>query len=382
MLKNDRYIAHFDLDSFFVSVERLLDPKLIGQPVIVGGSSDRGVVSACSYETRVFGVRSAMPIATARKLCPQAIFINGHMSEYGKYSRMVTDIIAARAPLFEKASIDEHYVDLTGMDQFFGCLEWAKTTRQIVIKETGLPISFGLSVNKTIAKIATDEAKPNGELFIPAEKVREFLDPLPIEKMPFVGKKLAAQLYILGITTIGKMATCDPRMIKKELGDNGLFILERAKGIDNNPVEPYHERKSISTEHTFEQDISDHTYLKNIVSEMLEGLCFQLRKKNKMTACVTVKIKYPNFEVHSQQRTIQLTSSDHMILPHIHELLDQIHPTAKPIRLIGIRLSHLDYGMEQISLFDKTPEKVKLYQAMDKIKMKFGEAALKKGNTY
>lgn len=382
MLSSERHIAHFDLDSFFVSVERLLDPSLIGKPVIVGGSSKRGVVSACSYETRAFGVRSAMPTATARKLCPQAIFLHGHMSEYGKYSRMVTEIIASRAPLFEKASIDEHYIDLTGMDRFFGCLKWTQETRQIIIKETGLPISFGLSVNKTIAKIATDEAKPNGELYVPADKVQSFLNPLPIEKMPFVGKKMAALLYVLGITTIGKMAEADPHFIKRELGENGLYILERAKGIDNNPVEPYHERKSISTEHTFEKDVSDLTFLKNTVSEMLEDLCYQLRRKQKMTACVTVKIKYPDFQVHSQQRSFQLTASDHLILPHVHELLEKLIPKPTPIRLIGVRLSNLEYGLEQISLFDKTPEKSKLYKAMDLLKNKFGEDIVKRGNTY
>src|SRR5689334_17093254 len=205
MHKPQRYIAHFDLDSFFVSVEVLNDPSLKGKPVIVGGSRERGVVAACSYEARKFGVHSAMPMKKAMQLCPHAILVRGSRGDYSKFSRWVTEIIAAKAPLFEKASIDEFYIDLTGMDKFFNAFEWTKNLREKIIATTKLPISFGLASNKMIAKMATDEAKPNGFLQVPHGKETDFLDPLKVSKIPGVGAHTFRSLMQVGIETIKEL---------------------------------------------------------------------------------------------------------------------------------------------------------------------------------
>ena len=244
---SNKTVVHYDLDTFFVSVERLQNSKLIGKPVIIGGTSDRGVVSSCSYETRLFGVRSGMPMKLARRLCPEAVQIRGDMESYSRHSDVVTQIIAERAPVYEKASIDEHYLDITGMDRFFGCMKWAQELRHTIIKESGLPISFGLSVNKTVSKIATGEAKPNGEKEVQQRFVQPFLDPLSIRKIPMVGAKTYYLLRSMGIETIHTLAEIPMEMMQQVLGENGIIMRKKAHGIDNTPVKPYSEQKSNST---------------------------------------------------------------------------------------------------------------------------------------
>ena len=240
---NTRNILHLDLDTFFVSVERLRNSALNNKPIIIGGTSDRGVVSACSYETRTFGVYSGMPMKMARRLCPEALLIRGDMDQYSKYSHVVTDIIAEEAPLYEKMSIDEYYLDLTGMDRFFGTLKWSHELRQRIIKESGLPISFGLSTNKSVAKIATGEAKPNGELQVAQQQVLPFLSPLSIRKIPGVGHKAFQTLRTMGIDTIETLRMVPPEMVTRVLGKNGKGVWKKANGIDPTPVKPYRERK-------------------------------------------------------------------------------------------------------------------------------------------
>jgi DNA polymerase IV len=306
-----RNIVHFDLDTFFVSVERLQNSSLTGKPVIIGGSSDRGVVASCSYESRRYGVHSAMPMKMARLLCPDAIVIRGDMDLYSKYSNTVTSIIAEKAPVYEKASIDEHYIDVSGMDRFFGCYRWTHELRQTIIRETGLPISFGLSVNKTVAKIATGEAKPAGELYIDQEHVPPFLAPLSIKKIPMIGDKTFRMLRTMGIDTIATLRQMPPDMMERVLGKNGSEIWRRANGIDETPIQPYWEQKSMSSEHTFEQDTTDADQMKRLLSGMVEKLCFELRSQEKLTACVTVKIRYSNFDTHTLQKRIPYTSFDH-----------------------------------------------------------------------
>jgi DNA polymerase-4 len=198
----ERSILHLDLDTFFVSVERLKNSRLTGKPVIIGGMSDRGVVSSCSYEARKYGVNSAMPMKMARIMCPEAIIIRGDMELYSNYSNMITEIIDERAPLYEKSSVDEHFIDISGMDRFYGCCKWSHELREYIIKETGLPVSAGLSVNKTVSKIATGEAKPNGEIEVMKETVLPFLDPLSISKIPMIGPKTYHLLRSMGIATI------------------------------------------------------------------------------------------------------------------------------------------------------------------------------------
>ncbi len=373
-----RTIVHLDMDSFFVSVERLVNSSLIGKPVIIGGMSDRGVVAGCSYEARRFGVRSAMPMRMARQLCGDAIVIRGDMEQYSKYSKMVTEIIAERAPLFEKASIDEHYLDITGMDRFFGSLKWTHELREHIIKNTGLPISFGLSVNKTVSKIATTEAKPNGELYVPGERVKPFLFPLSIRKIPMIGQKSYRLLRSMGVSTIKTLSMIPPEMITQVMGKNGLVIWKKANGIDPTPVIPYSERKSISTERTFDKDTTDVARLRNILISMVEKIAFDLRKKQKLTGCVTVKIRYSNFDTHTLQKHIPYTAFDHVLIETALDLFGRLYKRRMLIRLIGVRFSHLVGGFQQLDLFEDTPELTSLYQAMDKIRLRYGRKAVQR----
>jgi len=374
----DRTVLHLDMDTFFVSVERLKNSRLTGKPVIIGGMSDRGVVSSCSYEARKYGVSSAMPMKIARIMCPEAIVIRGDMEAYSNYSNMVTSIIADKAPLYEKASIDEHYIDLTGMDRFYGTYKWSHELRQFIIRETGLPISIGLSVNKTVSKIAAGEAKPNGEKEVRREIVLPFLDPLPISRIPMIGQKTSHTLRSMGIATIYTLRNIPAEMLENLMGKNGIEIWKRANGIDSTPVISYSERKSISTEHTFEKDTTDMTQLSRILAVMVEKIAWELRKQEKLTSCVTVKIRYSNFDTHTLQKRIPYTSFDHVLSDISRELFGRLYQRRMLIRLIGVRFSHLVRGVQQLDMFDDTPEKVSLYMAMDRIRNRFGRDAVRR----
>ncbi len=373
-----RSIVHLDLDTFFVSVERLINKKLIGKPVIIGGGSDRGVVSSCSYEARQFGVHSAMPMRMARQLCNDGFFIRGDGDLYSKYSHLVSDIIADKTPVYEKASIDEFYIDITGMDRFFGCQKWAHELRQSIMDNSGLPISFGLSVNKTVAKIGTGEAKPNGELFIPSPRVKPFLHPLPINKIPMLGPKSFHLLRSMGVDTIGTLSLIPKEMMISVLGKNGISIWNKANGIDSSPVKPYSERKSIGTERTFEQDSIDVARMNEILVTMVEKLCFELRKKQRLTSCVTVKIRYSNFDTHTLQKRIAYTSFDHQLIGVTKELFARLYTRRMLIRLIGVRFSHLIQGSQQLNMFEDTPTQVKLYQTMDMLRKRYGKDLIRR----
>ncbi len=374
----ERTIVHMDLDTFFVSVERLMNSQLIGKPIIIGGLTDRGVVSSCSYEARSYGVHSAMPIKMARQLCSDGIFIRGDMETYSKYSNTVTAIIAEKAPVYEKASVDEHYLDITGMDRFFGSLKWSHELRKRIIKETGLPISFGLSVNKTVSKIATGEAKPNGEIEVAVEEVKNFLNPLSIKKIPMLGPKTFQLLRSMGVITIKTLSEIPPDMLGHVLGKNGMIIWKKANGIDHTPVHAYWEQKSISTERTFDQDTTDVKDLNRYLITMMEKIAFELRKQEKLTACVTVKIRYANFDTHTMQKRIPYTSFDHVLIEVAQELFKKLYTRRMLIRLIGVRLSALVHGTQQLNLFEDTPEQVNLYLAMDRIRKRYGSNAVKR----
>ncbi len=382
MKTSNRCIVHLDLDTFFVSVERLMNSKLIGKPVLIGGTSDRGVVASCSYEARQFGVHSAMPMRMARTLCDHAVVIRGDMDEYSKYSKMVTEIVAEKAPVYEKASIDEHYLDITGMDRFFGNLKWSQELRERIIKETGLPISFGVSINKTVSKIATGEAKPNGLLNIPQMGVQPFLNPLSIRKIPMVGSKAYYLLRSMGISTISTLRQIPPDMMERVMGKNGIAIWKKANGVDLAPVRQYSERKSISTERTFEKDTIDVVMLKNLLIGMVEKIAFQLRKKNKLTSCITVKIRYSNFDTHTLQKHIPYTAFDHILMDVASELFKKLYSRRMLLRLIGVKFSHLVQGSQQLNMFEDTPEMTDLYQAMDKIRLRFGSKAVRRAVTF
>jgi DNA polymerase-4 len=380
METQNKTIVHLDLDTFFVSVERLVDSSLKGKPVIIGGLSDRGVVASCSYEARKFGVHSAMPMKMAYNLCRDAVIIRGDMDLYTKYSRMVTDVIADKAPVYEKASIDEHYIDITGMDRFFGSYTWSHELREKIMKETGLPISFGLSVNKTVSKIATGEAKPNGEKEVPGLMVQPFLNPLSIRKIPMVGPKSYQLLRSMGVSTIQTLSAIPPTMMESLLGKMGMEIWRRANGIDFSPVVPYSEEKSISSEHTFETDSIDIQLMERMIMAMMEKLAFKMRKHQKLASVVTVKIRYSNYDTHTLQKKIAYTSFDHVLIDTARELFRRLYERRMLIRLIGVKLSGLINGVQQLDLFDNNEKMIRLYLQMDKIKLRFGSSAVRRAS--
>lgn len=374
----ERTIVHMDLDSFFVSVSRLQNSALIGKPVLVGGGSDRGVVASCSYEARKFGIHSAMPMKLAKRLCPEAIIVKGDYEQYSKYSNDITDIIREQVPVYEKASIDEFYLDLSGMDKFFGCYKWATELREKIINNTGLPISFGLSTNKTVSKIATGESKPNGQRQIDFGTEKIFLSPLSVSKIPMIGEKTSLLLRNMGVERIKTLQEMPAELLENVLGVNGISIWKKANGIDNTPVEPYSERKSISTEETFETDTTDTAKLNATLVAMTEKLAFQMRDEEKLTACITVKIRYSNFDTHTMQAKIAYTSCDHTLISKVKELFGKLYNRRLLIRLVGVKFSHLVGGAYQINMFDDSEQMIKLYQAMDKLRKKYGDSAVQR----
>jgi DNA polymerase-4 len=381
MSKPQRYIAHFDLDSFFVSVEVLNNPFLKGKPVLVGGHSDRGVVAACSYEARKFGIHSAMPMKKAMQLCPHAIITNVSRSDYSRYSRWVTEIIASKAPLFEKASIDEFYLDLTGMDKYFEPYKWTIDLRREIIDKTGLPISFALASNKMVAKIATNEAKPNGYMQVLPGFEKAFLAPLSVNKIPGVGEQMYQSLLALGIKIIEDISRFDKKELEKQLGKSGIDLWQKSQGEHYSEVVQFHEAKSISTENTFEENSVDMKFLMSELVRMIEKVAFELRQDEKLAGCIAVKIRYGDFSTFSKQVTIDYTFRDDEFIPIAKDLFNKLHKKGQPIRLLGVRLSDLTNHAVQASLFDDATKKNELYKAIDEVKNKFGKGALKKART-
>jgi len=377
-----RTIVHLDLDTFFVSCERKINSKLNGIPLIVGGTSGRGVVSACSYEARTFGVRSAMPMHYALKLCPQAKVVKGDMELYSQHSKLVTDVIADSSPIFEKASIDEFYLDVSGMDKFFGCYKWTTELSQRIINESGLPISFGLSVNKTVAKIATGEAKPLGKIEINSKAVQSFLNPLSIKKIPQVGNKTYYTLARIGIQKIQTLSEIPIDYLKQLLGKNGEDLWMKANGIDNSPLKPFRDKKSISAERTFLTDTFDLVKLRTELSAMVEKLAFELRTEQWLTACISVKIRYNNFDTEMKQRKISLTANDNILLNTVNQLFTEVYSRRMMLRLIGVKFSNLSRGFNQIDLFQDTERDIALHQAMDNIRNRFGASYIQRATSF
>ncbi len=376
MILEDRTIVHMDLDTFFVSCERLLDNRLIGKPILIGGTSDRGVVASCSYEARKFGIHSAMPMRMAKQLCPEAIILRGNSGVYTNFSKDVTSVIKENVPLYEKASIDEFYIDLTGMDKFFGCHKLASELRQRIMKETGLPISFGMSINKTVSKVATGEAKPNNEIHILKGDEKPFLAPLSVRKIPMVGEVTYKSLCDLGVKRIKTVQEMPMQLMQRVLGKNGLSIWKKANGIDNSPVMQYHERKSISTERTFDKDTTDHIKLKSILIAMTENLAYQLRRGHKLTACITFKIRYSDFQTYTQQQRIPYSGMDHTIIPVVLDLFRKLYNRRLLVRLIGVKFSHLVEGGHQVNLFEDNENHLNLSQAIDNMRERYGDRAV------
>lgn len=369
-----------DIDTFFVSCQRLLDSSLVGKPVIIGGSRDRGVVASCSYETRSYGVHSAMPMRTALRLCPDAVVVRGDMEFYSKKSTEVSEIIAEDAPVFEKASIDEFYLDISGMDRYFGCFKWTSALRRKISDHSGLPISFGLSSTKTVSKMATTESKPLGQLQIRFDEVQSFLNPLPVSKIPMVGASTHKLLSRIGVRTIKTLANMPEEILVRLLGKNGSSLHRKANGVDLAPVVQYNERKSISTERTFDRDSMDIYRIKALLVQMVENLCYQLRSEGKVTSNIAVKIRYTNFDTHTQQSKLTYTSCDHILIERALELFEKVYDRRMRLRLVGVRFSGLLYGNYQINLFDDV-RLIRLYQAMDHVRNRYGDHVIKRASS-
>lgn len=374
-------ILHMDLDTFFVSCERLLDNRLRTRPILVGGVGDRGVVSSCSYETRRFGVHSGMSMRVAKRLCPEAVIVKGNAGTYMKFSDMVTEIIKESVPVFEKSSVDEFYADLTGMDKFFGCYKYATELRHRITKETGLPISFGLSRNKVVSKVATGEAKPNNQLRIDYGLEKVFLAPLSVKKIPSVGVKTSQMLINMGVELIKTIQEMPLELMFTAFGKNGETIWRRAQGIDNPKLVPFHERKSISSERTFQKDTIDLDKLKTTLTAMVESLSFRLRMGNKLTGCISVKIRYSDYSTVTRQKRIPYTSADHILVPEVMDLFNKLYDRRILIRLVGVNYSNIVGGNYQIDLFDDTEEMINLYDAMDKMRKRFGEKCVMRASS-
>lgn len=376
--ESKRFVSHLDLDTFFVSVERLKNSEFIGKPLIVGGLSDRAVVAACSYETRKFGVHSAMPMKLALRLCPHAIVVRGDMDSYSYYSRVVTDVVRDTVPVMEKASVDEFYVDLTGVDRFYGCSQFMVELKEKIRRESGLPISYALASNKLVSKVATDDAKPDGRKEIAHGLEKSYLAPLKIERMPGIGQKTSTLLHQMGVRTIKVLSEIPVPMMQNLLGKNGADLSRKANGIDPTPIVPYSEQKSIGTEETFQQDTIDMKFLNSEIIRMTEKLTFQLRQSGRLTGCVTVKLRYSNFDTVSKQMVISYTASDAVLIRKAKELFAKLYEKRMLVRLIGVRFSHLVQGSQQINLFEDTEEAVRLYQAMDAVRHRFGDEIVKR----
>lgn len=382
LLNEGRHITHMDLDTFFVSVEYLRNPKLIGKPVLIGGMSDRGVVSSCSYEARKFGIHSGMPMRAALRLCSHAVIVKSDYEAYSKYSRLVSDIICDKVPMFEKSSIDEFYLDLTGMDKFFGCMKFSEELKKEVAKESGLTISYGLSSNKLISKVATNEVKPNGQIEIPFGFEKSYLAPLSIMKMPGIGKETGYKLLKMGVETVKRLSEIPMPMMFNLLGKNGIELHKKANGLDESPVIPFREQKSISTEQTFETDTIDINFINRELVRMTESIAFELRSQNRLTGCIAVKLRYSDFQTEQKQQSIDYTASDTVLLVKVKELFAKLYAKRQLIRLVGVRFSDLIQGTHQINIFDDTQEAIRLHQAIDSVKKQFGESLLVRAAGY
>ncbi len=367
----NRSIVHFDLDTFFVSVERKLDSSLNNRPVLVGGVTDRGVVASCSYEARKFGIYSGMSMKIARRLCPVAAVVKGDSGKYSYWSDVITDILRQNVPVLEKASVDEFYIDMTGMDKVFGIAKYTRELRKKVTSETGLPISMGLSVNKTVSKVATGESKPDGEKTIAPGEEKQFLAPLSVRKLPMVGQETYQTLSELGIKTICTLQQMPVMAMEKVLGKNGQTIWLRSQGIDNTPVKPFYERESLSMERTFDRDTIDVAKLSSILRAMAEGLAYQLRMGNKLTACITIKIRYSDMQTVSRQERLPYSSCDHIIVARALNIFTQLFARRQLVRTIGMKCSHLVGGGHQINLLEDSVELIQLYQQMDYLRKKY-----------
>jgi len=373
----DRWIAHLDMDCFFVSVERLLDPSLVGKPVVVGGDPDgRGVVASASYEARRFGVRSAMASRRARELCPQLIFAPGHHHLYGEYHDKVREILARYAPGIQAASIDEFYLDFTGCNLLHGSIfPLLRRMRALIDSELGLPSSAGLAANKLLAKIGSRLAKPGGVMWIPPGAEAEILAPLPVRAIPGVGPVAGAALERLGVTRIGQLASIPPKVLEAALGSWGPELARKAQGESDSSVEEAGERKSVGHETTFAEDTADPLVLEATICHLVEKAAHRLRKAGMKAGGVTVKVRYADFRTVTRSRALPAASDrDGELLAAARELLFGAVGRRVRVRLIGVSLERLRAGSEQLGLFSAARDArlASLFPAVDRVRKKYG----------
>lgn len=378
-----RRILHLDLDAFFASVEELLDPSIAGKPILVGGDpSERGVVASASYAARAYGVHSAMPMSQALRLCPQAVVRHGHHKEYAVYSKRVMDMLAEYTPLVEQLSIDEAFLDVTGCERLFGPADQlAHRIQERVRRETGLPCSLGVASNKLVAKVASQQAKPNGVLIVPAGQEAQFLAPLPIEQLWGVGEVTAERLRRIGVSTIGQLAALPEAQIKSLFGSAAAEMQHRALGIDTRPVGEQAERKSVSQEHTFARDVGDIEVLNRALLDMSEDVAAQLRKGGECGRTVVLKMRYPDFTTITRRVTLaQPTDLTEVIHAEAVKLLHREWKRGTQVRLIGVGVSGLTHA-RQLSLFDVPAKRLgKLSRTVDAIRRKYGKDAIRRAS--
>ncbi|MFH0733948.1 MAG: DNA polymerase IV [bacterium] len=370
-----RTIFHLDLDAFFVSVERIIDPSLEGKPVIVGADPNgRGVISACSYEAREYGLHSAMPIRQAFKLCPNGIYLHGHYKEYVRYSEAVENLLKKYAPVIEQASVDEFYIDFTGCTKIYGNLfMFASQIQKEVWDTLSLPCSIGIGTNKTIAKIASDCLKPKGITYVLPNMEKEFLHPMPLETIPGVGKVTLQQFHNKGFYTIGDITKLPSDYFAVTFGKAGIDIWNKANGHGTEFLTTSHARKSISKEHTYETDIIDTVKLEKTLFELSEKVCQYLRDEDWEASTIGLKLRYSDFVTITRAKTIKPTDSDNIIYNTVLKLFRNAYTRRVGIRLIGIHLTNFsEYADQELLFEDKEITRKKLYRAVSKIRDKFG----------
>ena len=371
-----RLIFHLDLDAFFVSVERILDPKLKGKPVIVGGDPKygRGVVAACSYEARQYGLHSAMPIRTAYRLCPHGIYIHGSHGEYSRFSDAVENILLKYAPIVESASIDEFYMDMTGCQKIYGSMfSFASFIQKEIWAKLLLPCSIGIGSNKTIAKIASDCMKPTGITYVLPGLEKDFLAPMPVETILGVGKVMLKDLNSKGIYKIGDITTLPQEYFAAAFGKYGIDLWRKANGEGTEYLIVQRERKSISKETTFDEDVTSNEFIKKTLFELAEKICQKVRNRNWVASTISIKLRYSDFQTLTRSRTIKPTDDDKIVFNTAWQLLDKAHTRRVAVRLVGVGLTNFSEYSEQEFLFeDSEVKRKKMFRAVTRIRDKYG----------
>lgn len=376
-----RWIMHVDMDAFFASVEQLDNPELRGLPVIVGGLSGRGVVSTCSYEARKFGVHSAMPMHMARRLCPQGVYIQGRMQRYKELSDKIMDIFRSFSPLVEQLSVDEAFLDVTGMEGLYpDVVTLAKAIKSKIYSDTGLHASVGIAPNKFLAKLASDLEKPDGLVLIKPETAAAFIAPMPVRKIFGIGKAAEEQLLQYGINTIGKIAAADIKILQKVFGINAQTVHDLARGIDNRPVVNETEAKSIGKEHTYDKDLYDENDLRKAVRDLCGETGWRLRRRGLIGYTVTLKVKFSSFKTITRSITSEMpVAYDEEIYALALKLLRQVK-FIEGVRLLGVSISHLESeDAAPVLNFNENERLKKRNQAVDLLKNRFGEGIIKRG---